>query len=109
LRVSAGKLGTNAEELEERLCVIFERASKWKVLLLLDEVDVFLEKLAERDINRNTLVYLFLHALKYYRGIMFIMANRVRKVDAAIASRIHFKIKYADLSLEQENRSAKTF
>ncbi|KAN0110869.1 hypothetical protein V8E51_007256 [Hyaloscypha variabilis] len=41
--VSAGKLGRTAEELEKRLPLIFERASKWNVLLLLNEADVFLE------------------------------------------------------------------
>jgi hypothetical protein len=42
LQVSAGELSRTAEELEQRLPLIFERASKWNALLLLDEADVFL-------------------------------------------------------------------
>ncbi|KAH8759552.1 hypothetical protein F5882DRAFT_453760 [Hyaloscypha sp. PMI_1271] len=82
--VSAGELGRTAEELEERLPLIFERASKWNALLLLDEADVFLEQRSIGDINRNALVCVFLRTLEYYQGIM-----------------IHFKIKYDNLGLEQ--------
>jgi AAA+ superfamily predicted ATPase len=101
LQVSAGELGRTAEELEERLSLIFERASKWNALLLLDEADVFLEQRSIGDINRNALVCVFLRTLEYYQGIMFFTTNRVKQIDDAIASRIHFKIKYDNLNLEQ--------
>ncbi|CZR66033.1 uncharacterized protein PAC_15933 [Phialocephala subalpina] len=99
--VSTGELGRTAEELEERLPLIFERASKWNALLLLDEADVFLEQRSIGDINRNALVCVFLRTLEYYQGIMFFTTNRVKQIDDAIASRIHFKIKYDNLGLEQ--------
>ncbi len=101
MQVSAGELGRSAAELEERLPLIFERASKWNALLLLDEADVFLEKRAIGDIHRNALVCVFLRTLEYYQGIMFFTTNRVREIDAAIASRIHFKIQYANLGPDQ--------
>jgi AAA+ superfamily predicted ATPase len=101
LQVSAGELGRTAEELEERLPLIFERASKWNALLLLDEADVFLEQRSIGDINRNALVCVFLRTLEYYQGILFFTTNRVKQIDEAIASRIHFKIKYDNLGLEQ--------
>lgn len=99
--VSAGELGRTAEELEQRLPLIFERASKWNALLLLDEADVFLEQRSIGDINRNALVCVFLRTLEYYQGIMFFTTNRVKQIDPAIASRIHFKIKYDNLGLDQ--------
>lgn len=70
-------------------------------LLLLDEADVFLEKRAIGDIHRNALVCVFLRTLEYYQGIMFFTTNRVKEIDAAIASRIHFKIQYANLGPDQ--------
>jgi AAA+ superfamily predicted ATPase len=109
LQVSAGELGTKAEELEERLSLIFERASKWKALLLLDEADVFLEQRADHDIHRNAIVCVFLRTLEYYQGILFLTTNRVGQIDNAIASRIHFKIKYTDLSPEQRRQIWKDF
>lgn len=101
LQVSAGELGTTAEQLEQRLPLIFERASKWNALLLLDEADVFLEQRSIGDINRNALVCVFLRTLEYYQGIMFFTTNRVQQIDPAIASRIHFKIKYDNLGLKE--------
>ncbi|PMD60368.1 uncharacterized protein K444DRAFT_642994 [Hyaloscypha bicolor E] len=99
--VSAGELGRTAEELENRFPLIFERASKWNALLLLDEADVFLEQCSIGDINRNALVCVFLRTLEYYQGIMFFTTNRVKQIDDAIASRIYFKIKYNILGPDQ--------
>ena len=109
MQVSAGELGTKAEEVENRLPLIFQRASKWKALLLLDEADVFLEQRANHDIHRNALVCVFLRTLEYYQGIMFLTTNRVTQIDDAIASRIHFKIKYTELSQEQREGIWKAF
>jgi len=99
--VSAGELGTTAEAVEERLPRIFKRASRWNAVLLLDEADVLLEQRSSQDIHRNALVCVFLRTLEYYQGMMFLTTNRVRQIDDAIASRIHFKLKYDKLNLEQ--------
>ncbi|CAL3963695.1 unnamed protein product [Diplocarpon coronariae] len=99
--VSAGELGRTAEELESRLPLIFERASKWNALLLLDEADFFLEQRSIGDRNRNALVCVFLRTLEHYQGIMFFTTNHVKQIDDAIASRIHFKIKYDILGPDQ--------
>ncbi|OWP06252.1 hypothetical protein B2J93_2490 [Marssonina coronariae] len=99
--VSAGELGRTAEELESRLPLIFERASKWNALLLLDEADFFLEQRSIGDRNRNALVCVFLRTLEHYQGIMFFTTNHVKQIDDAIASRINFKIKYDILGPDQ--------
>jgi len=99
--VSAGELGTTAESVEKCLPRIFKRASRWKAVLLLDEADVLLEQRSSHDIHRNALVCVFLRTLEYYQGMMFLTTNRVEQIDDAIASRIHFKLKYDKLNLEQ--------
>ena len=99
--VSAGELGTTAETVEKWLPRIFKRASRWKAVLLLDEADVLLEQRSSHDIHRNALVCVFLRTLEYYQGMMFLTTNRVEQIDDAIASRIHFKLKYDKLNLEQ--------
>jgi hypothetical protein len=63
--VFAGELGTTAEAVEERLPCIFKRASRWKAVILLDEVDVLLEQRSVQDIHRNALVCVFLRTLEY--------------------------------------------
>ena len=102
--VSAGELGTTAETVELRLPRIFKRASRWKAVLLLDEADVLLEQRSSHDIHRNALVCVFLRILEYYQGIMFLTTSRVGQIDDAIASRVHFKLKYEKLNLEQRTK-----
>lgn len=86
-------LGTTVEKLEAQLPLIFQRAYKWKSVLLLDEADEFLEQRSLDDVHRNALVSVFLRELEYYQGIMFLTTNRVKQIDDAIASRIHLPLK----------------
>ncbi|CZS92550.1 uncharacterized protein RAG0_03160 [Rhynchosporium agropyri] len=79
--VSAGELGTTAETVEMRLPRIFKRASRWKAVLLLDEADVLLEQRSSHDYPSKC----------------------SQQIDDAIASRIHFKLKYDKLNLEQRS------
>jgi SpoVK/Ycf46/Vps4 family AAA+-type ATPase len=107
--VSAGELGTTAEAVEQRLPRIFKRASRWNAILLLDEADVLLEQRSAQDIHRNALVCVFLRTLEYYQGMMFLTTNRIAQIDNAIASRIHFKLKYDKLNLEQRTNIWRRF
>lgn len=101
IQISAGDLGTTTDTVEARLRRIFERASRWQAVLLLDEADVFLEQRSSSDLVRNAIVSVFLRTLEYYRGIMFLTTNRVAHIDDAIASRIHCKLRYASLGQDQ--------
>lgn len=107
--ISAGELGTTAEAVEEQLPRIFQRASRWNAILLLDEADVLLEQRSVQDIHRNALVCVFLRTLEYCQGMMFLTTNRVGQIDDAIASRIHFKLKYDNLKLEQRTNIWRRF
>jgi len=85
-------------DLEEQLSRVFQLASHWNAILLLDEADVFVEQRAMHDIYRNEVVCTFLRTLEYYEGIMFLTTNRVQTFDDAITSRIHLMMKYEPLS-----------
>jgi ATPase family associated with various cellular activities (AAA) len=85
--------------LETQLPLIFSRAEKWNAVRLLDEADVFLEQRSSHDVHRNALVSVFLRELEYYQGIMFLITNRVKQIDDAIASRVHLPLCYKSLSL----------
>ena len=76
----------------------FERASHWDAVLLIDEADVILEARSFEDFRRNTLVSIFLRALEYYRGILFITTNRIRTIDTAFQSRIHIALRFRSLT-----------
>ncbi|KAF5591277.1 AAA family [Fusarium pseudocircinatum] len=46
-------------------------------------------------------IKVFLRALEYYQGIMFLTANQIAEFDVAIPSRIHLAIKYESLQRTQ--------
>lgn len=94
LSITAGDLGITAERVESMLDSFFRLAQDWKAILLLDEADVFLETREKRDLARNSVVSVFLRALEYYTGILFITTNRTGLIDEAFKSRIHVSIYY---------------
>jgi hypothetical protein len=98
--VSVGELGTTAEILEKKLADILEIAHAWNAIILLDEADIFMEKRATNDIQRNAMVSVFLRLLENYQGIMFLTTNRPDEFDLAFKSRISININYNDLDQE---------
>lgn len=72
----------------------FKLATLWKAVLLLDEADVYLESRLSGDLTRNSLVSIFLRALEYYQGVLFLTTNRVGTFDEAMLSRIHVVLHY---------------
>lgn len=87
-----GDLGLQPIEVESNLDFNFQLAQSWGCVLLLDEADVFLAQRTQTDIERNALVSIFLRALEYYSGILFLTTNRVGSIDEAFRSRIHMRL-----------------
>jgi hypothetical protein len=54
--VGGGDLGTNASALDMELEKIFDVATAWKAIVLIDEADVFLERRSLHDLERNAMV-----------------------------------------------------
>lgn len=97
--MSAGDLGTEANEVEDNLNRILDMVANWNAVLLLDECDVFLEARSAHDIARNRIVSIFLRTLEYYEGILFLTTNRVKNMDPAFQSRIHMSLEYPPLDV----------
>lgn len=98
LTVTCGDLGTDAMSVERELARWLRLGTLWNAVLLFDEADVFLESRAHGDIDRNSLVSVFLRALEYYQGLMFLTTNRIGSFDEAIISRIHVVLHLPNLS-----------
>lgn len=82
---------------EWRLKQIFQYATRWKAVILLDEADVFLQARNETgggDSKRNAMVAIFLRELEYFSGIVFLTTNLLRSFDKAIRSRIHLALSF---------------
>jgi AAA+ superfamily predicted ATPase len=108
-QLCAGDLGTNAEHLEHNLVEITSLAYKWGAIILIDEADVYLAERSLQDVQRNGLVSVFLRHLEYFQGIMFLTTNRLTIFDDAFQSRIHFAMKFGDLTARVKKTIWETF
>ncbi|KAH8886449.1 P-loop containing nucleoside triphosphate hydrolase protein [Thozetella sp. PMI_491] len=97
-RVTCGDIGTEAEDVERYLETVLYLGKTWDSVLLLDEADVFLEERTMADLQRNSLVSVFLRVLEYYEGILILTSNRVGTFDEAFKSRIQVAIHYDNLT-----------
>ncbi|KAG6999225.1 hypothetical protein G7Y79_00036g071810 [Physcia stellaris] len=98
LRLSCGELGLDPTLLEEQLWKWFRVAEEVQAVLLIDEADVFLhQRGADDSIEKESIVTVFLKALEYYRGILFLTSNCVAKFDEAITNRISLVTEFVNL------------
>lgn len=107
--VGAGDLGTDASKLDLALERVFEVATAWKAIVLIDEADVFLEQRSLHDLERNAMVAVFLRHVEYYRGILFLTTNRIKAFDEAFLSRIHVALHFHELPIESRMQVWKAF
>ncbi|KAH7325689.1 P-loop containing nucleoside triphosphate hydrolase protein [Stachybotrys elegans] len=108
-RVTCGEVGTTAEAVEKYLESILHLGKVWNCVLLLDEADVFLEERSMSDLERNSLVSVFLRILEYYDGILILTTNRVGTFDEAFQSRIQVAIHYPTLDYLSRKRIWENF
>jgi AAA+ superfamily predicted ATPase len=90
--ITSGDLGSSAEAVEKNLKKHFTLANKWNCIMLLDEADAFLAKRKQYDLQRNSIVAVFLRMLDYFQGILFLTTNRMVEFDEAFKSRIHISL-----------------
>lgn len=84
--------------MDHHLKNVFQLATAWKAIVLIDEADVFLEQRSMHDLERNAMVAIFLRHLEYYPAILFLTTNRVKAFDHAFLSRIHIALHFRNLS-----------
>ncbi|KAF4974139.1 hypothetical protein FZEAL_8904 [Fusarium zealandicum] len=104
IALTSGDLSVDSYNVETNLSYFLELGQRYGALVLLDEADVYLERRRSSDISRNGLVSVFLRALEYYRGVLFLTTNRVQSFDSAFLSRIHVALHYKNLGDEDRER-----
>ena len=104
LPLTPGDIGTDPVTVDKTLAKYFKLGESWGAIILLDEADVYLEARNFNDLERNSLVSVFLRAMEYYQGILFLTTNRVGSFDEAFASRIHIHLYYSDLESDDRNK-----
>ncbi|KAI0809847.1 hypothetical protein GGR55DRAFT_679077 [Xylaria sp. FL0064] len=83
---------------------LFRRDTDIDAIVLLDEADVYLEQRSAHDLRRNSIVSIFLRAMEYFQGILFLTTNRVGHLDEAFMSRIHVSIGYEPLDDDSRDK-----
>ena len=96
--LQAEDLGTNPALLGANLKKMFEMATDWQAVMLLDECDVFLSERNPVDITRNELVSIFLREIEYFRGVLFLTTNLYDAIDAAFRSRMSIHLRFNPLA-----------
>ena len=91
-------MGKGAAETSGKLHTFFETAQRWNAIAVIDDADVFLEERAVSDLERNTIVALFLSSLERYTGTLFLTTNRPSAFDAAFRSRIRLSLHFGNLT-----------
>ncbi|KAK3988891.1 ATP-dependent zinc metalloprotease YME1L1 [Cladorrhinum sp. PSN332] len=98
--LQAEDLGTNAAILGANVKRVFQMATEWDAVILLDEADVFMAERHPQDIARNELVSIFLRELEYFRGIIFLTTNLYSTIDSAFRSRVSLHLLFNSLTPE---------
>ncbi|CAM1507520.1 Fc.00g071610.m01.CDS01 [Cosmosporella sp. VM-42] len=98
--LQAEDLGINAATLGANIKRVFEMATEWNAVILLDEADVFMAERNPNDIHRNELVSIFLRELEYFRGIIFLTTNLYHTIDGAFRSRVSLHLLFQALNKE---------
>lgn len=98
--LQAEDLGINAATLGANLKNVFDLATEWRAVILLDEADVFMAERHPHDIARNELVSIFLRELEYTRCIVLLTTNMFQTIDTAFRSRLSMHLLFKPLTSE---------
>ncbi|XP_014551171.1 hypothetical protein COCVIDRAFT_31239 [Bipolaris victoriae FI3] len=101
LTISVTEIGVDYRIVEHNLTNVFVDAARWEAVLLMEEVEVFVEQRGGQDMDQNALVSVMLRCLEYFKGIVIMTTNRVKSIDVAIQSRVQLAIRYQDLNPTQ--------
>lgn len=94
----AEDLGVNPASLGANIKRVFDMATDWNAIVLLDEADVFMATRTPSDIHRNELISIFLRELEYFRGVIFLTTNLFANIDGAFRSRVSLHLVFKALN-----------
>lgn len=89
---------TNPEAMNNKLKEGFVRAKRYRAVLLLDEVDIFIRRRGSGHPVFDENTSMFLRVLEWYDGILLMTTNLANQIDPAIFSRIHVCLEYGHVN-----------
>ncbi|KAK4167517.1 P-loop containing nucleoside triphosphate hydrolase [Cladorrhinum sp. PSN259] len=100
-RLTSADIGFAAADVKKNLETVFNLASAWNAVVLLEDCEVFLEARKIADVQRNAVVSVILGVLQRFKGIAILETSRVGSLDEALTSRFRLAIHF---SLTPERR-----
>jgi len=102
IKKSSDLLGSFVGETERNIAMVFDKAKEKNAILLIDEVDSFLNSRESHTNNwESTMVNEMLTQMENFEGIFIATTNFNKKLDHAVARRFDFKIKLDYLTTDQ--------
>ena len=94
------------EEIDLLMVTALDFVAKWKAVLLLDDVDAFVETRRYCDGQYKNLVPVYQRILEYYDSVLFLNTNLSGGIDNAFESRVHRSSQYhgPDMDTTQPER-----
>jgi len=108
-QMNCADLGTEPQAVEDHLSSLFYIGNTWRCIVLLEEADVFLEERSKTDLQRSTLVSVFLRALEYYNGILILTTCRIENFDEAIKFRAQLSLHFPPLGPQEREKVWRNF
>jgi hypothetical protein len=99
--MTTGDLSFDAESLEHSLQDVVTLVSRWNAILLIENVDVFVEARQPHDYHRNAIVSAFLQFMDLNRGALLMTPRCLEHLDDAFLGRLHFGIDCRNLGTRQ--------
>ncbi|TPX13744.1 uncharacterized protein E0L32_005947 [Thyridium curvatum] len=97
LPVSCGDFGTDPKRMKGHLEDILALGKAWGCVILLDDMDLFLEERWPNDHQHNAMTSVLARALEHHDGIIILTCNRVDTLSDAFKSRIQLTVQYPAL------------
>ena len=98
LLLGSVEIGSSIDIFEQTLSQSFHLAERWGAILLLEDVDSFLERGGSKESSLQAIFSKAIHAIENYSGILFLTTRRVGLLDEAVISRIDYTVRYNPLS-----------
>lgn len=96
--VTCGDMGTDLASVNTHLDGVLDVIKIWESVVVLSDVDVFLEHRQHADVHRSVIVSALFRILDYHGGIVIFTTTRhVSTFDEAVRSRMRLTINFPDL------------
>ncbi|KAF2963821.1 hypothetical protein GQX73_g9767 [Xylaria multiplex] len=99
-RVNPGELGARAYRIKRVLSSIVSLATRWNAIILIENVDAYLEPRSRNPLRHSNFITAFLKRLKSHNGVVFLTTAHVEAISLEFLHDIPIPVGFPALSLQ---------